>query len=307
MNTYVAFGISIQSDFELKPLTSVSHASATVSVQIRRGDVPVTGIEDPTFTRALTQLKENQVWLDVLNVARFEIKNGTEIIVDPYPDADEECIALYILGSCMGALLHQRGYLVLHANAIRIGNGAVIFMGDSGAGKSTTAAMFHKKGYEVLSDDIVAVDSNGCVINGLPQIKLWQSTLENLNIPIVGLHAIRPKISKYSLPLMDSSLKGRAPIKAIYSLHVQEGKAPDGLEMSPCDGVDRFIALKDNTYKADAIVGLSLMPQHMRQCIRLSKEAHMANIIRPSSHFCAPELVDMVLDDLANREIFEQV
>ena len=63
-------------------------------------------------------------------------------------------IRVFLLGSCLGALLHQRGVLALHASAIETDQGAVLFMGDSGMGKSTTLQAFIKRGYKMLADDI---------------------------------------------------------------------------------------------------------------------------------------------------------
>ena len=57
----------------------------------------------------------------------------------------------------MGAALHQRGILPLHANAVEIDHRAVAFMGASGAGKSTLAAWFHDQGYPILADDVCVI------------------------------------------------------------------------------------------------------------------------------------------------------
>ena len=72
-------------------------------------------------------------------------------------EADEDKIRLYILGTCMGALLMQRKILPLHGSAIAIDGKAYAFVGDSGAGKSTLASAFLSKGYKLLSDDVIAV------------------------------------------------------------------------------------------------------------------------------------------------------
>ncbi|MEG8053162.1 hypothetical protein QP185_07710 [Sphingomonas aerolata] len=53
----------------------------------------------------------------------------------------------YLLGTALGALLHQRALLPLHCNAIVHDGKAFLFCGDSGAGKSTLAAVFEARGY----------------------------------------------------------------------------------------------------------------------------------------------------------------
>ena len=77
-----------------------------------------------------------------------------KLSADNVPDAN---IRLYLLGSAMGVLLHQRGLLPLHANAVEIDGKAFAFMGASGSGKSTLAAWFHDHGYRIIADDVCAV------------------------------------------------------------------------------------------------------------------------------------------------------
>ena len=57
----------------------------------------------------------------------------------------------------MGAILMQRKVFPLHGSAIAINGKAYAFVGDSGAGKSTLASAFLNKGYQLLSDDVIAV------------------------------------------------------------------------------------------------------------------------------------------------------
>ena len=46
-------------------------------------------------------------------------------------------------GLGISILLHQRGYVTLHASCVNLGSGAVAFLGDSTAGKSFIAAALH--------------------------------------------------------------------------------------------------------------------------------------------------------------------
>jgi hypothetical protein len=63
----------------------------------------------------------------------------------------------YLLGPVLGLVLRLRGVTCLHASAVVFGENCAVFVGTEGAGKSTTAAAFAKRGHPVLSDDIVAL------------------------------------------------------------------------------------------------------------------------------------------------------
>ncbi|MCP4397035.1 MAG: hypothetical protein GY801_07015 [bacterium] len=61
------------------------------------------------------------------------------------------------IASELGALLHQRELLPLHGSAIKVNDGVCVFVGLSGNGKSTVAAAFRQRGYQVLADDVCVV------------------------------------------------------------------------------------------------------------------------------------------------------
>ena len=65
------------------------------------------------------------------------IRFGREIIIDAKEDSEPALLRLCILGPGFAVLLHQRNYLILHASAVSVEGEAVIFLGNSGDGKST--------------------------------------------------------------------------------------------------------------------------------------------------------------------------
>ena len=121
--------------------------------------------------------------LDRANVGRFRIMRGQEIVVQPHPDASQRNIRMFLLGSALGALCHQRGLFLIHANGIQVEQGAFAFAGRSGAGKSTLAAYLENEGFPLICDDVCAVDLSGgapCVWPGAARLKLWKDSLSRL-------------------------------------------------------------------------------------------------------------------------------
>jgi hypothetical protein len=87
-----------------------------------------------------------------------------------------ELAALYLRGPLMSFVLGLQGFVCLHASAVVIDGRAVVFAGFSGAGKSTTAMTFARRGFAALTDDIVAIPGNAqglTVQPGYPRLCVW--------------------------------------------------------------------------------------------------------------------------------------
>lgn len=299
MMRYSAYGLILASDFELPPLAPMASEGQS-DIQIVRERVDPAGLNAPRRQKALSQVSPGIVWMDVPNIARFAITDGNKIAVDLYADADENSVALYLLGSALGAILHQRGYLVLHATAIKAGSGAFLCAGHSGVGKSTIAATFHQKGFDVLSDDIVAINRHGNVVGGFPQIKLWQDTLTKLGLTETGLRRIRNNVNKYSYPLTETPYPDQVPTLAIYCLDVDNRLSSGEFRFSVCSGLSKFDHLNAYVYRSNFMEGLGLQSDHLANGVALARQVHMASISRSAIGFNATELAELILSDLSD-------
>ena len=179
------FGLKVQSEILLPEATQHLDPLNLIDVEIVIEDVPV--IDDEwTGINYYFAKKENEVLFQVPDVATFFMQDGKKIIVSPEPDTDEDQLRLYLLGTCMGVILLQRKILPLHGSVIAIDGKAYAIVGDSGAGKSTLASAFLNQGYQLLTDDVIAVqfDENNIpmVIPSYPQQKLWQESLDHFGV-----------------------------------------------------------------------------------------------------------------------------
>ena len=93
-------------------------------------------------------INKGLVMFQVPDIAIFAIQDGNKIFVSPMKEYEEDMIRLWILGTCMGAILMQRKVYPLHGSAVIINGKAYAFVGDSGAGKSTLASAFIQQGYQ---------------------------------------------------------------------------------------------------------------------------------------------------------------
>ncbi len=70
--------------------------------------------------------------------------------------------------------------MTLHASGIISENKAILFVADSGRGKSTLTALLVAKGYRLLSDDFVALDTNSMVYSFPAGISVKSTAKETL-------------------------------------------------------------------------------------------------------------------------------
>ncbi len=120
-------------------------------------------------------------WLNdselVLSVARIdgryllEFDDGRTFAFDPdartvtCPEPVDAAVRHQLLDQVLPRVLEHLGYLMIHASAVRTPHGVVMFVADTGAGKSTLVASFEAAGMELLSDDCmeVSLDSDTTV------------------------------------------------------------------------------------------------------------------------------------------------
>ena len=106
-------------------------------------------------------------------------------------------------------LLGRDGGVLVHASSVVFDDGALLFIGHSGAGKSTMAALAEECGGMVLSDDrtILTSDSRGVFAWGTP----WHGTLARTcadSVPLRGLYLLRQDTTDITEPVpTDRALK----------------------------------------------------------------------------------------------------
>jgi HPr Serine kinase C-terminal domain len=293
MFQFMLYGLTVASEWHLPECLPVDFEKKA-DIQFSRGQVPEQGI-DASSKDTYEQSYKGDYWLNIEGVARYWIRQGTEIIIDPYPESDETSIRVYLLGSAIGALLFQRGLLLIHGNAIEIKGACLVCVGHSGAGKSTLAAAFLQHGHRLLADDVVPVDEHGLATPGFPRIKLWGETARQFGIETDGLRRIIPDMDKYNVPLGERFCQTPLPVKWVYVLEPSDS---DGFALEPFEGMARFSPLHENTYRVHFLEHMSLKPWHLKQVADLAERIRMAKIRRPKQGFRLTELVEFILDDI---------
>lgn len=80
-------------------------------------------------------------------------------------------------------ILAHEGHLVVHGSAVEIAGKVAIFLGETGAGKSTLAASLHRAGHRLLGDDAVVISQKeGSMLAEpvYPSLRLYPDTISAL-------------------------------------------------------------------------------------------------------------------------------
>jgi hypothetical protein len=295
MYYYKAFGVNIASEFQLPELLN---SEGVEGIRITAGPVPER-IDNPKSEGVCYQAAPGIFLLNIKDVARYLVIKGSEIIIQAYPDSSEEDIRLFLLGSCFGALLHQRGYLPFHGSVVNFKGKAIIFSGVSGSGKSTLAGSFQKRGYPILSDDManISFDANQMPVvhPSFPQIKLWKDSLLKLGEEPGEHRKVRKKLDKYGVLLKSAYFNESLPLVAIYII-VAQNSGKD--EIEPITGIEKFNALRKNTYRYTYLSGLDLNAQHFITCTKIAPFIQVKRITRNNGLFSLENFTNMVEKDI---------
>jgi hypothetical protein len=275
---YSVFGLSLSSTIPLPELLEAPGAGAAdVEIEVREPLPSAEAQQDGFFSTPLGGL------LDVRGVARYRIEGGRHIIVDPHPNGSERHMRLYLLGSALGALLHQRRLLPLHANAMNLSGRAVAFMGKSGAGKSTMAAWFHDRGSSVLADDVCVVTLSEAgepmAHPGIPRLRLWRDALEASGRSADAHEHAFDDADKYNVPTRQSRTSGAIPLGAVYLLD-EPGSAAPVQAITPLRGVAAMEALVSNTYRGGYAAKVGALPQLIGTCQALATKVPVFSVQR---------------------------
>lgn len=301
MHRYYAFELTILSELCLPELLiCAKQPPREVDVIITYGEVSSEGIDNPLSQGHSFQANRQMLWLRVPHVARFLVENGRTIIIDPMPGIDEASLRVFLLGSCFGALLMQRGLFLLHGNAIRVGEYAVSFTGQSGAGKSTLSGAFLRRGYSVLADDICAINAEGEVLPSFPQIKLWADAAKQLAVQTHSLRKIRSHLEKFALPIGEQFCTKPLPLSTVYVLRPYN---QEKLSLTGFSGMAKLQPLKSQIYRRQYLKGLERDAVTFMRCGQLARTVSVSRIQRPNAGYALDALVDLIENDFAKRSI----
>ncbi|WP_141246024.1 serine kinase [Mesorhizobium sp. WSM3859] len=296
---YKAYGLVIGSEVTLPELEPMAPATPDLEIAVGPVDFPGRASQDATAFR----FEPTRQYLSWQAVGTFMISDANRIAVDPAPGVDDPLLAFPLLGPVMALALHQRGLLVLHASAIEVDGKSVIFMGDKGAGKSTTAGAMIRAGHRLLTDDVVALDLSDpdrpIILPGFPQLKLAADAAGAIRLERAEVRPqVHPQIDKAQHRLRDGFAAEAAPVSRLYVL--ERGVRAATSALSGAAALPAIIKFSYITRFGRQALPEGFAALHLRQCAQIAGRIGVSRLEVPAGLDRIDEAVAAIETDLAS-------
>lgn len=229
---------------------------------------------------------------------------GSQIWATWTPPLTIEDTATYLLGPIMGFVMLLRGIICLHASAIVVGSEALAVVGPAGSGKSTTAAAFAAKGFNVLADDVVTLDDRGggfLARPAYPCIRLWPASVKTLYGSESHLPRLTPNWDKRYLDLTPGFPTKPVPISAIY-LFGERRDEPGAPFVQPLGRTDALLSLIANTY-TNYLIDKAMQARQFDLLTRVLATVPVRRVTPHADATRIQQLCDCILDDFASVKL----
>lgn len=301
---YKAFGLKILSELPLPELIELgdNDQNKSTDVLIKLDNNFLKFWNNYTNEGRKLVVSNNLVMFEVPETAIFCIENGVNILVSPMSGSDFDKIRLYILGTCMGVLLMQRKIIPLHGSAVVIDKKAYAIIGKSGMGKSTLAAAFLSKGYQLLSDDVIAVcfgkGDVPYVMPSYPQQKLWEESMNEFGMETDKYRPLFERETKFSVPVDSNFYSQPTQLAGLFQLIKADNNQ---INIRKIDGLERIRIVLNQTFRGSLLNKLDLSEWHFKTSLKLIGKVPIFELQRPLTGFTAPELLTMILSQLESE------
>lgn len=294
---YKVYGLDIESNIEIEEFIKVNEIDEKSKVVIKKSVIPER-IKQKISTGKNSSFSREEIWFNVKNVAIYQIRNGNTIKFEPYENAEENLLKVYLMCSCLGFIMLQREKLAIHGGTVVSKNKAFIITGQRGAGKSTLTTAFRKRGYSFISDDVSAIsdgdDDNEIKVNyGFPYQKLCIDSMDKFDYDreksksfMCGKHI------KYIVPAQKNFTQRDIPLDSIFELSIGGDK---DVVIEEVKGTEKLKSILNSIYREEYLYALGGISQaYVKKCLSIAKNTRYYKIIRPKDRFTLNEQIKLI-------------
>lgn len=228
---YRFFDFLIESNIPLPELPEVETGIASISFHLLAESLPNQQIDwfhhwrlpDGEITISCAR-DDCDYYLRFPELADFKIEDGcNDIHCNPCAGISDSMVRHLLLDQVVPRVASHHGEIVLHASAVVMNDTAIVFLGETGRGKSTLAASFHMNGYPLLTDDCLLLRQEGSDVIGIPSYagaRLWADSYD----AVADEKQVSPGTISYSPKkqiILNKNVQidnDKMPIRAIFTL-----------------------------------------------------------------------------------------
>ena len=276
---YLVCGLTIAFPWEVSFLPKSTENEP--DAYIEKGQVRAPKDGDIGYRGPFSEVAPNHVYLNIKGVAKFSVCNGTSIIFEASPDTDLDSLNVFLLGSCLGFLLIQRHFLVLHGAVLKKHGQVAAFCGGAGSGKSTLSLLLVQSGAQFLSDNLAPlnVSSNNVTLHpSFPALHIWEASLEKLALDHHPHKRLRPELNKYAVFLDNEFFNQACNLNTICILSPWNKKE---IEVVPVTGIDRVLALTRASFRQKVTCAMGLEHSHFLMVGDVSNKVNICTLHYP--------------------------
>jgi hypothetical protein len=291
LHHYVLYETHLSSRFKIALLEQVrSLPDSVFRVDVAIGPVP-NALPSPTASSREWDATIDQYLLRIgPHTGRLLVDGPTRVVYNPGQHSDLGLVSYFLWHEIIASLLRQRGYFILHANTVCLGDRTVVIAGGSGSGKSTTTAGLLAMGGQLVADDLSVLrldeQQNPVVLPGLPFIHLTHETLTRLQLSNERVQS--PVRHDKEIVRLDRVAEGPKQVDAIIRLEIGENTS---VAMEPCRGGEAFRMLQDCVYGPMLPLD-ALRTFHLQS--RVAQTVPMLRLQRPNRGWSLPEVMETI-------------
>ena len=279
MHHYRAYGLTIASELALPGM--VECAGIEPDVSIAQGPVDPDAVAGDSVRNWRAQ--PGRLLIELFGEGRILVEQGNRITFEREGTGEGIHLVATIMGTGLAAILLQRELLPLHACCVKTDKGAVLVMGKSGAGKSTTLTGLLEAGCTMMVDDVTAIEAtdDGVLraIPAFPSVRVWQDVLDRAGVDYSALDRVRPDMAKYYVPVERFHAQPEPLAGIIYMIAGNGSEA--NVEEVP--SAERFAPLRRMVYRKAFLESFGLQAFAFRQVTALARDVTMVRFERPTT------------------------
>lgn len=298
---YRVYGLNIQSKILCTELIELNESErAFIDVYVELGQVSME-IQEQIESGTYSHFDSLNMWFHIPMVATYWVTDGNRIVIEEEPEAHLDEIKQFLLGSCLGMIMLQQDTIAIHGGSVVMNNQGLLITGDRGAGKSTLTSALRLKGYQLVADDVSALDVSQLLIQpAYPQQKVCEDMMDQLGYDKSKYKSINiDQKVKYLIPAKDQFKSEPVRLQGVVELVCSD--ETEDIQVEELKGSQKLMTLYKNIYRIEMKIISGVNPNFFKQCVELSKGIPVYRITRPREGWSVDNQIEWIESRFLNE------